>query len=149
MSLSDEENENKQKNRVLVDIRSQDRDMRGPPNPSDSQPRLDMDMRLLANSGSLLPPPPPPPLSQFPANQSKFPQGSPFGHNNPMEFQPPNPPPGFQQDFMPRPDFNQSQGPNFHSDFNYHENNQVHEGRFLPQGDHRYTFFRGRLRRFE
>lgn len=60
MEMSDEEGENKQKsNRVLVDVRSQDRDMRvpnmppaPPPNPQHHHGGSDMDMRLMPGPGS-------------------------------------------------------------------------------------------------
>jgi hypothetical protein len=58
MEMSDEENENKQKaNRVLVDVRSQDRDMRVsnmlPASSSGSHHHAaDMDMRLMSTGGN-------------------------------------------------------------------------------------------------
>lgn len=57
MEMSDEESENKKANRMLMDLRSQDRDMRIPPSlppPPPPGPLLhgaDMDMRLMPAPG--------------------------------------------------------------------------------------------------
>lgn len=88
MEMSDDENDSKPKGRVLVDLRSQDRDMRVGPSLSTSS-HLDMDMRMIPlpsgqmpGSRSQLPsqdvrlmhagPPPPPPPLQFHQNQAGF-----------------------------------------------------------------------------
>ena len=95
--MSDEESEKQKSNRILVDVRSQDRDMRCPVphNSSVQRHNADMDMRIMpgasgsthiSSSGHLgtnlqgldtRPPPPPPPLpsfhaNDFPKNQSSF-----------------------------------------------------------------------------
>lgn len=57
MEMSDEESENKKANRMLMDLRSQDRDMRVPPNlpppplPGPLHHGADMDMRLMPAPG--------------------------------------------------------------------------------------------------
>lgn len=149
MEMSDDETDNKPKGRVLVDLRSQDRDMRigGPPSS-----HLDMDMRMIplptgqmpGSRGQLQdmhlmhsgpPPPPPPPFHQ---GQSNFRQEQPDFHcNQSVNFHPnqPNfhqnrPPPNFlsnQQDFHPnQQDFHQLHQPqqDFHQpqqDFEYRD----------------------------
>ncbi|RLU14990.1 hypothetical protein DMN91_012877 [Ooceraea biroi] len=97
MEMSDDETDSKPKARVLVDLRSQDRDMRiGPPS---SSSHLDMDMP-----------------GRFHPNQPNFPQNRP----------PPNFLPSNQQDFHPnQQEFHQLQQPqDFHQsqqDFEYHD----------------------------
>ncbi|EZA60065.1 uncharacterized protein LOC113563395 isoform X2 [Ooceraea biroi] len=142
MEMSDDETDSKPKARVLVDLRSQDRDMRiGPPS---SSSHLDMDMRMISlpsgqmpRGGQLVqdvhlmrpgPPPPLPPQFQH-QGQGGFRQEQPeFSHRNqPVDFHPnqPNfpqnrPPPNFlpsnQQDFHPnQQEFHQLQQPqDFH-----------------------------------
>lgn len=93
MELSDDENDIKQKGRgVLVDVRSQDLDMRGPLSVSDTSHHLDMDMRMIPLPGGCgpqdvrkihqAPPPPPPP----PASQQFHHRPPDFQHDNSMDF---------------------------------------------------------------
>lgn len=96
MEMSDDETDSKPKGRVLVDVRSQDRDMRiGVPSGSS---HLDMDMRIIPLPSGQLPGPrgggqdmrlmhsgpPPPPLPQFQRqDQGGFRQEQPeFSHRN-------------------------------------------------------------------
>ncbi|KZC04882.1 Regulation of nuclear pre-mRNA domain-containing protein 2 [Dufourea novaeangliae] len=152
MEMSDDETDSKPKGRVLVDVRSQDRDMRvGNPPPSQ---HMDMDMRMIplpsgqmpGPHGSMMqdvhmmhsgPPPPPPPPPQFHPNQGSFHQDQgEFRHNPSSDFHPSQsgfhqnrPPPSFlqnQQDFGPQ-DFHQMRGqPDFPpQDFEYRENHNM------------------------
>lgn len=127
MEMSDEESDGiKQKNRVLVDLRSQDRDMRNP-QPSIPPRHLDMDMRMIplpTNTQMTRPPLPP---SQY---------------HRPQEFNPNyrqnHPPPGFmlnQPDFQPDfYDFPENQHQRLHPEENFHEDPPI-RGRF-PPSDH-------------
>ncbi|XP_043472767.1 uncharacterized protein LOC122505321 isoform X2 [Leptopilina heterotoma] len=93
MELSDDENEVKQKGRgVLVDVRTQDRNMRPPPPVPETSHHMDMDMRMIPLPGGCgpqdvhnihqAPPPPPPPL---PSQQFHH-RSADFQQNNPIEF---------------------------------------------------------------
>ena len=133
MELSDDETEGKQKGRgVLVDVRSQDRDMRAPISMPPPSHHMDMDMRMIplpAGCGPQdvqnihqAPPPPPPPPQQFHHRPPDFNRAPPdFQQNNSMDFRPnqgnfrPNAPltfnsnrqdfPPNQQDFPPNQEF--------------------------------------------
>ncbi|RLU14786.1 hypothetical protein DMN91_012673 [Ooceraea biroi] len=95
MEMSDDETDSKPKARVLVDLRSQDRDMRiGPPS---SSSHLDMDMHFHPNQPNF--PQNRPPPNFLPSNQQDF-------HPNQQEF---------HQLQQPQ-DFHQSQ-----QDFEYHD----------------------------
>lgn len=140
MEMSDDENDSKPKGRVLVDLRSQDRDMRvGAPLSSSSH--LDMDMRMIplpvgqmpGSRGQLVQdvrlmhagPPPPPPLPQFHQSQSGFRQEqsdfhrgqSADFHSSQSNFHQNRPPPNFLQSSQ---DFHQNQ-PDFRS---HHQSQQ-------------------------
>lgn len=163
MEMSDDETDNKPKSRVLVDLRSQDRDMRiGALSSSSSH--MDMDMRMIPLSsgqisgprGSQLiqdvhlmrsaPPPPPPPQfqSSFRQEQSEFShrnQAIDF-HTNQPNFHQNRPPPNFlpnQQNFHPnQQEFHQLQSSqqDFHQlqqDFEYHEHNMRPKQDFLKE----------------
>ncbi|XP_033331838.1 uncharacterized protein LOC117223588 isoform X1 [Megalopta genalis] len=149
MEMSDDETDSKPKGRVLVDVRSQDRDMRvGNPPPSQ---HMDMDMRMIPLPSGQMPgphgpmmqdvhmhsgpPPPPPPPPQFHPNQAPFHQDQgDFRHNPPSDFHPSQsnfhqnrPPPGFlqnQQDFGQQEfhQMHQSQSDFPQQDFEYREN---------------------------
>lgn len=157
MEMSDDETDSKPKGRVLVDLRSQDRDMRISA-PSSSSSHLDMDMRIIplpggpgSNSsrrslgGQLVQDvhlmhtgPPPQLLPQFHQNQSGFRQdqsefhhGQPVDfHTNQLNFHQNRPPPNFlpsPQDFHPHHQPQQD----FHQaqqDFEYRDRQQ-HDGR--------------------
>ncbi|XP_015119557.1 serine/arginine repetitive matrix protein 1 [Diachasma alloeum] len=130
MEMSDEETDSKQKNRILVDVRAQDRDMR--PGPLH---HVDMDMRVIPlpspiprnpppDLRNMHPGPPLPPLPPYRQNHPDFPPN----HPNHLNFRgnpnlPPNflpPQPDFPPDFHPnRPDmydFQENQHPDFHDD---------------------------------
>lgn len=140
MEMSDDETDSKPKGRVLVDLRSQDRDMRiGAPPPSSSH--LDMDMRMIplpagqtsGTRGQLVqdvhlmhagPPPPPPP--QFHQSQSNFRQEqSEFHRNQSVDFLPNQP--NFHQN-RPPPNFMQSPQ-------DFHSNQQEFPPLHQPQQD--------------
>jgi len=138
MEMSDDETDSKPKGRVLVDLRSQDRDMRIGAPPSSSS-HLDMDMRMISLPSGQIPgprsgqvvqdvhlmrpglPPPPPPQFQhqgqggFRQEQSEFShhnQTVDF-HSNQSNFRQNRPPPNFlsnQQDFHQQ-EFHQLQQP--------------------------------------
>lgn len=145
MEMSDDETDSKPKGRVLVDLRSQDRDMRiGVP--SSSLSHLDMDMRMMSLPAGQIPGPrsgqlaqdahlmrsglPLPPPSQFQRQgQGGFRQEqSEFSHRNQaIDFHPnqanfhPNRPPS---SFLPsQQEFRQHQQSreDFHQDFEYHD----------------------------
>ncbi|XP_017885983.1 uncharacterized protein LOC108628512 isoform X2 [Ceratina calcarata] len=137
MEMSDDETESKQKGRVLVDVRSQDRDLRVG-NPSASQ-HVDMEMRMIPLPAGQMPgqimqdvhamhsrpPPPPPPPPQFHPGQASF-------HQDQTEFRR-NPGTEFQSNFhqnRPPPNFIQNQ-----QDFSQQEFHQVHQNQpdFPPQ----------------
>lgn len=147
MEMSDDENDSKPKGRVLVDLRSQDRDMRIGASTSS---HLDMDMRMIPLPAGQMPgsrgqlvqdvrlmhagPPPPPPLPQFHQGQGGFRQEqSDFHRGQSVDFHPSQsnfhqnrPPPNFlqsSQDFhQNQQDFRQHQQ-DFHSsqDFEYRD----------------------------
>ncbi|KAL7303317.1 hypothetical protein TKK_0004507 [Trichogramma kaykai] len=134
MEMSDEEAESKKANRVLVDLRSQDRDMRisnlppvPPPSGMSRSNVKDMDMRTAPTGGSRMGnistdlrgvdtrPPPPPPLPQFQQGQSNFHQEQQdFRSNKPMDFRPNH---SFHQN---TPDFKPNFSPNQPQDFHQH-----------------------------
>ncbi|KAI4493930.1 hypothetical protein M0804_002106 [Polistes exclamans] len=151
MEMSDDEVDSKPKGRILVDVRSQDRDMRAMnPVQSGQTQHLDMDMRMIplpstqmsVPRGQILqdvhvihpgppPPPPPPQFHQPPNNFHQTPAD--FHHNAPVDFHPnqPNfhqnrpPPPNFlknQQEFLPgQQSFHEVHQQN-QQDFEYHDN---------------------------
>ncbi|CAL7935852.1 unnamed protein product [Xylocopa violacea] len=154
MEMSDDETDSKPKGRVLVDVRSQDRDMRIG-NPSASSQHMDMDMRMIplpagqmpGSHGQIMqdvhmmhsgPPPPPPPPPQFHPGQPSFHQEqADFRHNPATEFHPTQssfhqnrPPSNFiqnQQDFG-QPEFHQihQNQPDFsQQEFEYRENHAL------------------------
>uniref|UniRef100_A0A0C9RCZ4 Regulation of nuclear pre-mRNA domain-containing protein 2 n=1 Tax=Fopius arisanus TaxID=64838 RepID=A0A0C9RCZ4_9HYME len=156
MEMSDEETDSKQKNRILVDVRTQDRDMRpGPPH------HLDMDMRVIPlpspiprnhppDIRNMHPGPPLPPLPPFRQNHPDFPPNHPNFRGNlslPPNFLPPQP--DFSPDFHPnRPDmydFQENQRPDFHDDRRFSLDHLPHH-----QQHHRDSpmFVRGRGRPF-
>ncbi|XP_054012588.1 uncharacterized protein LOC128894696 isoform X1 [Hylaeus anthracinus] len=152
MEMSDDETDSKPKGRVLVDVRSQDRDMRIG-NPPGSSQHMDMDMRMIplpagqmpGSHGQMMqdvrmmhsgPPPPPPPPPQFHPGQSFHQDQSDFRHNPAADFHPSQsnfhqnrPPPSFlqnQQDFGQQ-DFHpmHSNQPDFPQDFEYRDNHNL------------------------
>ncbi|XP_017764357.1 PREDICTED: uncharacterized protein LOC108553826 [Eufriesea mexicana] len=153
MEMSDDETDSKPKGRVLVDVRSQDRDMRVGNQAASSQ-HMDMDMRMIplptgqmpGSHGQIMqdvhmmhsgPPPPPPPPPQFHPGQPSFHQDqSDFRHNSATEFHPAQsnfhqnrPPPNFiqnQQDFGPEfHHMHQTQSDFPKQDFEYRENHAL------------------------
>ncbi|KAK2576925.1 hypothetical protein KPH14_005544 [Odynerus spinipes] len=150
MEMSDDEADNKPKGRILVDVRSQDRDMRAMnPAQSGQTQHLDMDMRMIplpssqmsVSRGQMMQdvhvmhpgPPPPPPPPQFHQPQNNFHQAqSDFHHNAPVDFHPnqPNfhqnrPPPNFlqnQQEFLPGQQSFHEVHQQAQQEFEYHEN---------------------------
>lgn len=168
MEMSDDETDSKPKGRVLVDVRSQDRDMRVG-NPSASSQHMDMDMRMIplpagqmpGSHGQIMqdvhmmhsgPPPPPPPPPQFHPGQPSFHQDqTDFRHNSATEFHPAQtnfhqnrPPPNFiqnQPDFGQQ-DFHQMQPEFPKQEFEYRENHALRPNQeFLgePQMRGRYS----------
>ncbi|XP_057330980.1 regulation of nuclear pre-mRNA domain-containing protein 2 isoform X2 [Microplitis mediator] len=150
MEMSDEEVDGpgvKQKNRVLVDLRSQDRDMRiNPQQQPPMPPRHDMDMRMIplpSNPmirGPMTPdlrnvhirPPPPSafhPQEFVPSQQNNFPRSDDFTGGNCQQ-----PMPGF----MPNADFPPHQE---------YLRQEIYEG-YQGPGDHQPQMFRGRGRGF-
>lgn len=147
MEMSDDEADGpsaKQKNRVLVDLRAQDRDMRitQPPPP----PRHDMDMRMipLPNNPMIRGPMPdmrnvhirPPPPAQF--HPQEFVPGQPNNFPRPEDFPGGNCPPGMPG-FMPPGEFP-------HPDYARQDIYESYQG--PPPGDHQSQMFRGRGRGF-
>ncbi|XP_066590062.1 uncharacterized protein [Prorops nasuta] len=147
MEMSDEESDNKQKGRVLVDVRTQDRDMRVPLSSQGAQSKhMDMDMRMIPLPSGQMPSaprnqmmsdvrpmhpgPPLPPPSQFHQSQSGFHSSQEFRRNPPIDFHSnpnfhQNPPPNFlpnQSDFRS----GQQEFPHHQNqqDFDFHENRQ-------------------------
>ncbi|XP_076171070.1 uncharacterized protein LOC143148540 isoform X2 [Ptiloglossa arizonensis] len=136
MEMSDDESDSKPKGRVLVDVRSQDRDMRIG-NPSASSQHMDMDMRMIplpagqmpGSHGQMMqdvrmmhsgPPPPPPPPPQFHPGQPSFHQDqTDFRHNPSADFHPSQS--NFHQN-RPPPNFLQNQ-----QDFGQQEFHQMHQ----------------------
>ncbi|CAG5087755.1 Similar to RPRD2: Regulation of nuclear pre-mRNA domain-containing protein 2 (Homo sapiens) [Cotesia congregata] len=148
MEMSDDEADGpsvKQKNRVLVDLRAQDRDMRitQPPPP----PRHDMDMRMipLPNNPMIRGPMPdmrnvhirPPPPGQF--HPQEFVPGQPNNFPRPEDFPGGNCPPGMPG-FMPPGEFPP------HPDYARQDIYESYQG--PPPGDHQSQIFRGRGRGF-
>ncbi|XP_033183054.1 uncharacterized protein LOC117153270 isoform X2 [Bombus vancouverensis nearcticus] len=169
MEMSDDETDSKPKGRVLVDVRSQDRDMRVG-NQSATSQHMDMDMRMIPlpagqmpgshgqimqdvhmmHSGPLPPPPPPP---QFHPGQPSFHQDQTDFRHNPAEFHPAQsnfhqnrPPPNFiqnQQDFPQEfHQMHQTQSEFSKQEFEYRENHALRPNQeFLgePQMRGRYS----------
>ncbi|XP_071878077.1 uncharacterized protein isoform X2 [Bombus fervidus] len=169
MEMSDDETDSKPKGRVLVDVRSQDRDMRVG-NQSATSQHMDMDMRMIPlpagqmpgshgqimqdvhmmHSGPLPPPPPPP---QFHPGQPSFHQDQTDFRHNPAEFHPAQsnfhqnrPPPNFiqnQQDFPQEfHQMHQTQSEFSKQEFEYCENHALRPNQeFLgdPQMRGRYS----------
>ncbi|XP_050481152.1 uncharacterized protein LOC126869055 isoform X2 [Bombus huntii] len=169
MEMSDDETDSKPKGRVLVDVRSQDRDMRVG-NQSATSQHMDMDMRMIPlpagqmpgshgqimqdvhmmHSGPLPPPPPPP---QFHPGQPSFHQDQTDFRHNPAEFHPGQsnfhqnrPPPNFiqnQQDFPQEfHQMHQTQSEFSKQEFEYRENHALRPNQeFLgePQMRGRYS----------
>lgn len=169
MEMSDDETDSKPKGRVLVDVRSQDRDMRVG-NQSATSQHMDMDMRMIPlpagqmpgshgqimqdvhmmHSGPLPPPPPPP---QFHPGQPSFHQDQADFRHNPAEFHPAQsnfhqnrPPPNFiqnQQDFPQEfHQMHQTQSEFSKQEFEYRENHALRPNQeFLgePQMRGRYS----------
>lgn len=149
MEMSDDETDSKPKGRVLVDLRSQDRDMRV----GLSSSHLDMDMRMIplptgqmpGSRGQLVqdvhlmhagPPPPPPPPPQFHQGQSGFRQEqTEFHRNQSVDFH------GNQQNFhqnRPPPNFMQS-SQDFHSNQqDFHSLHQSQQDFHQSQQDFEY-----------
>ncbi|XP_076623017.1 uncharacterized protein LOC143342724 isoform X1 [Colletes latitarsis] len=147
MEMSDDETDSKPKGRVLVDVRSQDRDMRVG-NPSASSQHMDMDMRMIplpsgqmpGSHGQMMqdvrmmhsgPPPPPPPPPQFHPGQPSFHQDqADFRHNPSGDFHPSQS--NFHQN-RPPPSFLQNQ------DFGQQEFHPMHQNQpDFPQQDFEY-----------
>lgn len=153
MEMSDDETDSKPKGRVLVDLRSQDRDMRVG-NQSASAQHLDMDMRMIPLPAGQMPgphgpmmqdvrmmhsgpPPPPPPPPQFHPGQPSFHQDQPDFRHNPStdfhssqsNFHQSRPPPNFlqnQQDFGQQEFHQMHQAQSeFAQDFEYRENHSL------------------------
>nr|XP_034178089.1 uncharacterized protein LOC117603242 isoform X1 [Osmia lignaria] len=154
MEMSDDETDSKPKGRVLVDVRSQDRDMRVNNQVASSQ-HMDMDMRMIplpptgqlpGSHGQMMqdvhmmhqgPPPPPPPPPQFHPGQPFHQDQTDFRRNPSTDFHPAQsnfhqnrPPPNFlqnQQDFSPQ-EFHQmhQNQPDFpQQDFEYRDNHNL------------------------
>ncbi|KOX77404.1 Regulation of nuclear pre-mRNA domain-containing protein 2 [Melipona quadrifasciata] len=151
MEMSDDETDSKPKGRVLVDVRSQDRDMRVG-NQSATSQHMDMDMRMIplpagqmpGSHGQIIqdvhmmhsgPPPPPPPPPQFHPSQPSFHQDQTDFRHNPAEFHPTQsnfhqnrPPPNFiqnqdfQQEFL---QLHQTQPEFPKQEFEYRENHTL------------------------
>ncbi|KAM0736525.1 Regulation of nuclear pre-mRNA domain-containing protein 2 [Formica fusca] len=143
MEMSDDETDSKPKNRVLVDLRSQDHDMRVGMPPSATS-HLDMDMRIISLPAGQIPgsrggqlgqdvhlmhsgPPPPPSLSQQQfqhQGQGGFRQEQPeFSHRNQSgDFH--RNQPNFHQNRLPPPNFLPNQQ-DFHP--NQQEFHQLHQ----------------------
>ncbi|CAK9829079.1 Regulation of nuclear pre-mRNA domain-containing protein 2, partial [Anthophora retusa] len=135
MEMSDDETDSKPKGRVLVDVRSQDRDMRVG-NQSATSQHMDMDMRMIplptgqmpGSHGQIMqdvhmmhsgPPPPPPPPPQFHPGQPFHQDQTDFRHNPSAEFHPAQS--NFHQN-RPPPNFIQNQ-----QDFGQQEFHQMHQ----------------------
>lgn len=146
MEMSDDETDSKPKSRVLVDLRSQDRDMRVGMPPSTTTSHLDMDMRIISLPAGQIPssrggqlvqdvhlmhsgPPPPPPLSQQQfqhQNQGGFRQEQvEFSHRNPQSGDFHRNQPNFHQNRLPPPNFLANQQ-DFHSN-QLEEFHQLHQ----------------------
>ncbi|XP_076248879.1 uncharacterized protein LOC143188477 isoform X2 [Calliopsis andreniformis] len=167
MEMSDDETDSKPKGRVLVDVRSQDRDLRIG-NPSATSQHMDMDMRMIplptgqmpGSHGQMIqdvhmmhsgPPPPPPPPPQFHPNQPSFHQDqSDFRHNPSADFLPSQsnfhqnrPPPNFlqnQQDFGQQEfhQMHQTQSEFSQQDFEYRDNHNIRSNQdFLSESQMR------------
>ncbi|XP_063978031.1 uncharacterized protein LOC135162955 [Diachasmimorpha longicaudata] len=160
MEMSDEETDSKQKNRILVDVRTQDRDMR--PGPLH---HVDMDMRVIPLPSPISRNPPPdlraqnhqvhqgPSLPPLPSYRQNHPDFSPNhlnfrgNPNLPPNFLPPQPdfPPDFHSNRPDIYDFQENQQPDFHDDRRFPPDHLQHH----PQ-HHRDSpmFLRGRGRPF-